>query len=141
MDKDIDTNAPARVAELEARALARNPGGVGAALRALARFTFPGLEPPSGYATGYGRTCDGLGLYRGDRAALPSLARTGHAYRLGSGNRFWCITKRGRELARTLFGEDALAHEELVPLDPVDGNPPGGMLYQRKRLVEGKAVR
>jgi hypothetical protein len=102
------------------------------ALRALARFTYPGLEPrhPGDLATGYNRTREHLHLpARGGFEALLVLAARGYAMRVG--RKGWSITKKGREFARALFGQAALAREEME-----DDVPPA---YARRRLVEGAA--
>ncbi len=132
MHRVIDRSA--RLSIDEARDIQARADGVGQALRALARFTYPGLEPPTGYATGYSRTREGLGLGPRGLESLNGLKATGHAYRIG--RKGWCITKRGRELARPLFGDAALAREELAEGE----RPDAAGAWSKRVLVDGQPL-
>ena len=117
------------------KTLASDAPHVTHALRVLARFTFPGLEPSSGFTTGYSRTREGLGLpQRGGLEALHVLCASGYAMRIG--RKGWCITKKGRDFARPIFGDECMAREELA-----EGESFHQAAFARRVLVEGKGSR
>jgi hypothetical protein len=110
MESTVDT-LPFVIAEGEPRCQA---------LRALARCTYPGLEPPAHKPTGHFRAFE-----VSDVSALDDLQLRGWCMRRPGPGRFWCITHKGRRLAVQFFGTQAMA--QLIDAE-------GG----RKTLVEGK---